>query len=183
MNDRIEKRIELNAPISRVWRVVSREGGRTICARPDLPWPDDLSRLRAHQVGSHGAENGARAALFVHLASSQIHRKSGLSRRLLERTDHARRIPAGENRQWYVAGADRVRLRQASRRSPSRSVPKKRRRLDRTNEEHRKICHTKAVTAQPSNGRVPLYLRRSATRCGWRWWRSSVPGSLVRSLS
>ena len=125
MNDRIEKRIELKAPVSRVWRALTdyREFGEWFRVKLDGPFvPGQISRGRITHPGYEhikwevdGAEDGARAAFFFHLASSQIHRESGLPRGLLERADYARRIPSGENCQWYAPRGDRIRFRQASR--------------------------------------------------------------------
>ena len=47
--------------------------------------------------------------------TSQVPGKSRLSTGLLTGTEDARRIQAGEDRRWYVAGAHRIQLRYASR--------------------------------------------------------------------
>ncbi len=69
MENRIEKRIELKAPVSRVWRALTdhREFGEwfrvktgwPVRSGPGLAGPYHLSRLRARQVGSRRAEDGA----------------------------------------------------------------------------------------------------------------------------
>src|SRR6202158_3110370 len=100
-------------------------------------------------MGGGRAENGARAPLFLHLAPSQVPRQEGCPTRLFGGTDHARRIQAGKDRQWHATGAHRVRLRSASRRPPSRSVPKKRWRLGGTNEEHREPCLEESFLREP----------------------------------
>ena len=78
MNDRIEKRIELKAPVSRVWRALTdhREFGQWFRVKLDGPFvPGQVSRgqvtswLRAPQMGGRRAENGDRTALFFPLAS------------------------------------------------------------------------------------------------------------------
>ena len=60
-SNRIEKRIELKAPISRVWRALTdnREFGQwfkvklesPFVPRPGLPWQHHLSRLRTRHLG------------------------------------------------------------------------------------------------------------------------------------
>ena len=90
--NRIEKSIELKAPISRVWRALTdhREFGEwflrpsrsPLPARPAQPRPDHLSRIGVRQVQSHRPEARARAHLLLHLAS--LRRRS--RRRLLHET-------------------------------------------------------------------------------------------------
>jgi uncharacterized protein YndB with AHSA1/START domain len=74
MSDRIEKSIELKAPVSRVWRALTdhREFGTWFRVRLDGPFvPGQVSR---------GPENGARAAVLVHLASLRDRSEPGLLR-------------------------------------------------------------------------------------------------------
>jgi len=102
VNDKVEKRIELKASVSRVWRALTdyREFGEWFRVKLDGPFvPGEVSRgyitwpgLRASQMGGRRAENGARAALFLHLAS--VFNRS--QNRLLEGDAHAGRIQAGE---------------------------------------------------------------------------------------
>ena len=54
MSDRIEKSIELNAPIERVWHALTdhNEFGEWFRVKLDGPFaPHNLSRLRARQMG------------------------------------------------------------------------------------------------------------------------------------
>ena len=78
MSDRIEKRIELKAPISRVWRALTdyREFGQWFCVKIEGPFVSGQPARGQltysgyeHQVGSCCAENGTRTAFFFHLAS------------------------------------------------------------------------------------------------------------------
>ena len=78
MVDRIEKRIELKAPVSRVWRALTdhREFGAWFRVALEGPfvagaagsWPDHLAGRRAPDHDRDGAAHGARAAVLVHLA-------------------------------------------------------------------------------------------------------------------
>ena len=113
MNDRIknriEKRMELKAPVSRVWRALTdhREFGEWFRVKLDGPFvPGQLSTGHITYPGyehvkwrGRGAKVGARAALFVHLASVRHRPQNGL----LQGDAHARRIQAGENRYGHTA--------------------------------------------------------------------------------
>ena len=191
MDDRIEKRIELKAPVSRVWRALTdyREFGEwfrvklegPFVAGPGFAWPDHLSWLRARQMGGRRAEDGARTALFLHLAS--LCRRS--QNRLLEGDAHARRIQAGEDHERHTACCSRS---PASTRFPATAALEAFRMNDGGWTEQMKNIEkhvaANAVAAWPPNGRlVHRYLPRWATRRGYRWWRSSAAGGLVRSLS
>ncbi len=80
MNERIEKRIELNVPISRVWRAVTDYGNlgngfktrRGFCVGSSLTQPNYLSRVPAPQMGS-GRQRMEPERLF---SSAWPHRKS-----------------------------------------------------------------------------------------------------------
>jgi uncharacterized protein YndB with AHSA1/START domain len=79
MSDRIEKTIELKAPVSRVWRALTdhREFGTWFRVRLDGPFvPGQVSRGQITypgyehvRMGGRGPENGAGAAVLVQLAS------------------------------------------------------------------------------------------------------------------
>src|SRR5450759_1456738 len=112
MNEGIEKRIEIKT-------TVSRKTGGPIRTGPGLAWPDYPSWLRALEMGGCRAENGARTALFVYLAS--LFRRS--QNRLFEGDAHPRRIQAGEDHKRHPACTHGVRLRKYSQRPPRRSVP------------------------------------------------------------
>ena len=69
MSNSIEKRIELKAPVSRVWRALTdhREFGEWFRVKIEGPFvpgelvarPHHLSGLRASEVGGDGAADGA----------------------------------------------------------------------------------------------------------------------------
>src|SRR6516162_2413939 len=93
--------------------MVSCETGWPIYPGSGLAWPDYISRLRACQMGGGRAENGARTAVFLHLASSEVPGQGGVpDGRPLKRPDYACRIQVGEDRNWHVACAYGVWFRQ-----------------------------------------------------------------------
>src|ERR1700720_1467078 len=74
--------------LPRIRRVVSRETGWPLRPGTEVDGSHYLSRLRAPQMGSRRREDGARAALFLHLASICHRPQSGL----LKGNANARRI-------------------------------------------------------------------------------------------
>ena len=56
-------------------------------------------------------------------------------------------------------------------------------RLASTNEENRALCRENVAAAWLSGGLMRLCLQHSEMQRGWRWSRSSAPGSRSRSLS
>ena len=82
MADRIEKRIELKAPLSRVWRAITdyREFGEWFRVKLHGPFvPGEVSRGQMTYPGyehvkweGRGREDGPGAAVFLHLAASQV---------------------------------------------------------------------------------------------------------------
>ena len=79
VSNRIEKRIELDAPPSRVWRALTdhREFGEWFRVKLDGPFvPGQVTRGSVAYPGyehlkweADGAEDGAGAGVFIHLAS------------------------------------------------------------------------------------------------------------------
>ncbi len=114
MNDRIEKRIELKAPVSRVWRALTdyREFGEWFRVKLDGPFvPGQVSRGQITYPGYEHIKWEATVQkmeherLFIlHLAPSQVARQRGRACGLFRGTDHSGRVPAGEDRQWHVTG-------------------------------------------------------------------------------
>src|SRR5215470_12184861 len=97
-------RVAENDPRLRVWPMVSGQARCAICARSGLARPHHLSRLRTHQVGSGGAEDGARTAVFIHLAP--LRRRSDC--RLRERANDFGRVQARTERRRYCPVPDRI---------------------------------------------------------------------------
>ncbi len=76
---RVEKQIELKAPVARVWRALTdyREFGEWFRVKLDGPFvpgtaidrPHHLAGIRAYKVGSRRSQDGTRKILLVHMAS------------------------------------------------------------------------------------------------------------------
>jgi uncharacterized protein YndB with AHSA1/START domain len=98
MSDSIEKRIELKAPLSRVWRALTdhREFGEWFRVKLEGPFKTgEVSRGRIAYAGYEHLKweatvQRARAAVLLHLAS--LCRRSRY--RLFERADNLSRVPA-----------------------------------------------------------------------------------------
>ena len=121
MNRVIEKRVELKAPVSRVWRALTdyREFGEWFRVKLDGPFvPGQVSR---GQITYPGYEHVKWEAVVQKMEHERLfsftwpHPKSldkkAAPTRLFGGTDHARRIQAGKDRQGHATGAHRVRLR------------------------------------------------------------------------
>src|SRR5271168_1659287 len=123
--------------------MVRREAGGSVRGRPDWTRPDHASWLRTPPMGSGGAEDGAGAAVLLHLASQRRRSQS----RLLPGNAHAGGVQAGKKRCRDAADAHRIRFRQDSEWPAPGSVPQKRRRLVAANEEYRKPCRARVLAA------------------------------------
>ncbi len=129
MNDRIEKRIELKAPVSRVWRALTdyREFGEWFRVKLDGPFvPGQVSR---GHITYPGYEHVKWEAVVQKMEPERLFSFTwhpyaiDPKSRLFEGDAHARRIQAGEDRERYTASAHGVRLRQDPQRPPPRSIP------------------------------------------------------------
>jgi hypothetical protein len=121
MNDRIEKRIELKAPLSRVWRAItdSREFGTWF--RVNIEGPFIAGRKAEGQITHPGYEHV---------------RWKVLTGRLFRGDSDTRRIPAGENRCGHAAGGHRERFRQGAGRAARGGIPHERQWLGGADEEY-----------------------------------------------
>jgi len=124
MDERIEKRIERKAPVSRVWRALTdhREFGEWFRVKLDGPFvTGQVSRGQITYPGYEHVKweatcrNGARGALFLYL--------EGRSQNRLKGDAHARRIQAAEDCERHTAFAHGVRLRQDPQRPRPRGIP------------------------------------------------------------
>ena len=194
MNDRIEKRIELKAPVSRVWRALTdyREFGEWFRVKLDGPFvPGQISR---GQITYPGYEHVKWEATVQKMEPERLFSFTWPHPKSIEKADYPAdcsnepttlvefRLEKTANGTLLVlteSGFDNLpgdRRLEAFRRNEGGWTAQMK--------NIEKYVTQKVVAARPSNGgRVRRYLPRSATRCGWRWWRSSGPGSLVRSLS
>src|SRR5664279_512054 len=160
--------------------MVSGETRRPLRTGTDLAWPTYMAGLRTRCMGSRGADDGARTALFLHLASLFCRSQN----RLLEGDAHTRRIHSGANPWRHAAGGHRAGLRQDPKRPPRRGIPQERRRMGAANGEHRETCRTNVVIAWPISGKLAHpCLGRWVTKRGCCWLRSYVVGGLVRYLN
>ena len=146
MDDRIEKRIELKAPVARVWRALTdyREFGEWFRVKLDGPFvPGKVSRGQVTHPGYEHlqweavvAEDGAGEDLFFYVASVRRRSQSGL----FEGDAHAGGIPAGETQAGTLlvvteSGFDKI---PAGRRAEA--FLQERWRLGAADEEYRKLC-------------------------------------------
>jgi hypothetical protein len=129
MNNQIEKRIELKAPVSRVWRALTdyREFGQWFRVKLDGPFVP--GQTACGQITYPGYEHVKWEAVVQKMEPERLFSFTWhpyfcrLQNRLLERDAHPCRIQAGEDLERHTASTHRVRLRQDPQRSPSGSVP------------------------------------------------------------
>ena len=138
MSDVIEKRIELNAPVSRVWRALTdhREFGEWFRVKIDDPFmPGQVSRGHITYPG------------YEHLRWEVTAGASDVGR-----------VPAGAETQRHGARAQGIRLRCDPATPALRRLPDERARLDRADEEHRTPCLPPQLRVVSPNGAAPRYL-------------------------
>jgi uncharacterized protein YndB with AHSA1/START domain len=125
MEYRIEKQIELKAPVSRVWRAVTdyREFGEWFRVKLEGPFiPGEISR---GHISYPGYEHLKWEAVVQKLEPENyfsftwhpyaIDPKVDYSKELLQGNSNPRGIPAQENGDRHIASTDRIRLRKYSR--------------------------------------------------------------------
>ncbi len=127
MSDRIEKSIELKAPVARVWRALTdyREFGEWFRVKLNGPFvPGQISRGQITWPGYEHApwkchpEDRARTTLLLHLAIPTV---SIRAKTRFSGDAHPRRVHAGEDRHRHPAAG---RLSPASTRFPPTAGPK-----------------------------------------------------------
>ena len=129
MNDRIEKRIELKAPVSRVWRALTdyHEFGEWFRVKLDGPFV--AGQVSRGQITHPGYEHVKWEAVVQKMEPERLFSFTwhpyahDPKKDYSKETAHARRIPTGRDPERHTASAHGVRLRQDSQRSPRRSVP------------------------------------------------------------
>ena len=121
MEDRIEKRIELKAPVSRVWRALTdyREFGEWFRVKLEGPFvPGQVSR---GHITYPGYEHVKWEAVVQKMEPERLFSFTWHPYAVDPKNDYSKEtahpggIPAGEDRDRHAAGAHRVRLRQDSR--------------------------------------------------------------------
>ena len=151
----IEKRIELKASVSRVWRALTdhREFGEWFRVKLDGPFvgsglarPHYLSRLRAREHGKR------RCRRWSPNGSS---RSPGIRMRSIRRSTTRRAHHLGRVQEPKDGGTVLVLTESGSTRSPRppvRSFPNERGRLDRADDEHCAPCRATCLDAVRSSG-------------------------------
>ena len=192
MNNRIEKRIELKAPLSRVWRALTdyREFGQWFRVKVDGPFvPGEISR---GQITYPGYEHLQWEVVVQKMEPERLFSFTWHPYAVDPKKDYSKepttlvefrleKTVTGTLLVLTESGFDKLPCR-----SPSRSHPQKRWRMGRANEEHREPCRAKTVATlwRPPEAPTP------ASLCGARRPDASVasggavPGeSPIRSRS
>ena len=142
MEHRIEKRIELKAPVSRVWRAMTdhREFGEWFRVKLDGPFvPGQISR---GHITYPGYEHVKWEAVVQKMEPERLFSFTWHPYAIDPKVDYSKETPTlvefrlEKTAGRHVARAHRVRLRQGPQRPPPRSVPQERRRLGAANEEY-----------------------------------------------
>ena len=146
--DRIERKILLKAPRSRVWRALSNAEefgdwfgvdaeGQDLRRRPARAGADHLSRLRARHLRRAGRTHGAGALAVLALASvPPIDPDVDYSKEPTTLVEFELKEVEGGT----LLTRRRIRLRQDPAGAPPGGVPHEQRRLGRADEEHREAC-------------------------------------------
>ena len=162
--DRIEKKITLRAPRSRVWRAISRSeefgawfrvalAPRRLRARRPREGEHHLPRLRAPGHGHHRRADGAGAAVLVPLAPGR-----GRSRRgLLRGAHHAGGASPRGGPGGHRAHGGRVRVRRHPAGPPRRGVPDERGRLGRAAARTSSAMSPRSARAPRLAAAAPLF--------------------------
>ena len=173
MTDRIEKTIEIKAPVSRVWRALTDHGSsargsgcgstarscRARCRAARSP-----IRATSTQMGGRGAEDGARAAVLLRWHPYAIDPNAGL---------FAASRPRWSSSRWrrsrrHAAPRRRIGLRQAAGAAPRRGVPHERRRLGRADRRTSSGMSNRRRSSAAAPEAARRCSPRSATRRGCR---------------
>ena len=187
MEDRIEKRIELKAPVARVWRALTdyREFGEWFRVKLEGPFvPGKVSR---GQVTHPGYEHLQWEAVVQKMEPEKIFSFTWHPYAVDPKVDYSKetptlvefrleKTPAGTLLVVTESGFDKI---PAGRRAEA--FLQERWRLGTTSEEYRKLCRAKAVVEGRLRGRL---MRRClphwAMRRGSRWCESCAAESRVR---
>ncbi len=165
MDDRVEKRIELKAPISRVWRALTdyREFGEWFRVKLDGPFvPGQVSR---GQITYPGYEHVKWEAVVQKMEPERLFSFTWHPYAVDPKIDYSKETPTlvefrlEKTAERHSAGAHGVRLRQDSQRPPPGSLPQERRRLDRANEEYREAMsrRSRSSAAAKRQAHAPVF--------------------------
>jgi uncharacterized protein YndB with AHSA1/START domain len=177
MSDRIEKKIELKAPVSRVWRALTeyREFGsgsesswraRSCRGKPSrgnmtypgyehVKWEAVVQKIEHERLFSFTWAHPKSFDLAQYPPDYSNDPKT-LVKFTLEKTTSGTLLTLTES------GFKRSRL------IGGGSLPQKRRRLDRADEKYQQSCHAKSIRGEAC---LPMFLplRPSEMRRAWRW--------------
>ena len=176
MSDRIEKTVEMKAPVSRVWRALTdhKEFGEWFRVKLENPFvPGQVTRGSITHPGYEHIEVRGRGE--EPWSPSGISPSPGIPSRSTRTQDYSKETPTlVEFTLEPIAGGTRLRvvefgLRQDPGASPRRSIPHERRRLGGAGEKHRNLRRPCPVTKRPRARPAPPCSRRSATRRGCRF--------------
>ncbi len=144
MTDRIEKTIEIKAPVSRVWRALTdhHEFGTWFRVRLDGPFvPGQVSR---GQTTYPGYEHVRWEAVIQKMEPERLFSFTWHPYAIDPNQDYSDE-PVAQHPDGDLAARRRVGFRQAPEQAPARSVPHERERLERANQEPRGACRTSSI--------------------------------------
>ena len=153
MNDRIEKCVEINAPVSRVWKALTdhREFSTWFRVRLDGPFvPGQPSR---GNITYPGYEHLRWEATIQKMEPERYFSFTWRPYAADPTRDYSgeeptlRRVHAREDRQGHAAARGRKRVRQDSARPSRRGLPNEHRRLGRADEKHLAPCPTSGIAS------------------------------------
>ena len=148
MSDRIEKTIELKAPVSRVWKALTdhHEFGKWFKVRLEGPFvPGKVSR---GQITHPGYEHVKWQAVVQKMEPERLFSFTWHPYAIDPKQDYSGETPTlveftlEKTADGHAAAHRRIGLRQAAGAPPRRGLPHERRRLERADREHRAACRT-----------------------------------------
>ena len=185
MENQIEKRIELKAPVARVWRALTdyREFGQWF--RVALEGPFVVGKVSRGRILHPGYEHIVWEALIEKMEPEQLFAftwpQSAPSRSAI-RSDYSHAPRTLVEFRWKRPQPGRcwwspIWIRECSRRVARRCHARKRRWLDAADEEHREPCRAAVLNPRVEGRRRRCCLRRWATRHALLLSRGSARGS------
>ena len=156
MEDRIEKRLELQAPISRVWRALTDHQEFGAWFRVALEGPFILGQQARGHITYPGYEHLIMIATVQRMDHERLFSFTWHPCAIDPNTDYSSepptlgRIPTNPNPHRHPANGHRVRLRRAPAAPPRRSLPYEFQRLVDPDGEHLPTCRTDRLAPAPA---------------------------------